>query len=60
MIDVDDLIALGRHAHLKTRQAKALIEEVQFALTKWPQFAAAAGISEESAGATSGYFRRFQ
>jgi serine/threonine-protein kinase HipA len=58
--ELNDLISLGRHAHLKTRRAKDVIAAVQSALTKWSEFAAAAGISEESASATSGYFRRFQ
>ena len=58
--ELNDLIALGRHAHLKTRQAKSLIEEVQSVLSKWPECAAAAGISEESAAVTRGYFRRLQ
>lgn len=56
--ELDDLIALGRHARLKRGRARTVIEAVQSALTKWAECAAAAGISDESAITTAGFFRQ--
>ncbi len=57
---LDDLIALGRHARLKTRRAKSVIESVQSALGKWQDCAAGAGISEKSAAVTARFFRQIR
>lgn len=56
---IEDLLALGRHAHLRTRQAKSIIEQVEAAALRWPQFAASGGVDEENASRIEDQFRKF-
>ena len=46
--DVDDLIALARVGAIKPARARTIIDEVAFAVRRWPEFAAEAGVSEDT------------
>lgn len=41
---MDDLHEAGRAASLKTRQIKSIVEKVQQAVARWPEFAETAGV----------------
>ena len=46
--DVEDLIALGETAGIKPAKARRIIEEVDASVGKWSDFAAIAGIDDET------------
>jgi serine/threonine-protein kinase HipA len=48
--DVDDLLALGKSAAIKTLRARDIIDEVAESVGHWLQFAAAAGVDDRTAG----------
>lgn len=44
---LDDLVALGNFADMKTRRAKSTIEQVYESVSQWATFAERAGVAEE-------------
>jgi len=57
--DLEDLLTFAEYCSIRTRQAKALIGEVETAVDRWPEFAAEAEVESERVDAISGSFRRF-
>ncbi len=47
--EVADFVACARNASLKRGRATAILREVQEAVSRWPEFAEAAGVPEHSA-----------
>ena len=47
--EVSDFVACARNASLKRGRAAAILGEVQEAVSRWPEFAEAAGVPEHSA-----------
>ena len=47
--EVSDFVACARNASLKRGRATAILREVQGAVSRWPEFAEAAGVPERSA-----------
>ena len=56
---LDDLLAFAEYCSIRTRQAKAIIREVEEAVERWPEFAAEAGLREERFEVVGASFRRF-
>jgi serine/threonine-protein kinase HipA len=56
---LDDLLAFAEYCSIRTRQAKAVIREVEEAVERWPEFAAEAGLREERFEVVGASFRRF-
>jgi serine/threonine-protein kinase HipA len=44
--ELDDLIALGASGGIKRARALAVVEEIDAAVARWPEFAAEAGVAE--------------
>ena len=56
---LDDLLALAKSAGIKAGQAKGFVGQVAEALSKWPVFAADAGVPERTVAKIKDTHRRF-
>jgi serine/threonine-protein kinase HipA len=52
-----DFEACGKAVSLRRGRARALVEEVRAAVTRWPEFAEAAGVPEASTKRVAGAHR---
>lgn len=57
--DLDDVLAFGRFADLKTTETKAIISDIKTAISKWPDFCSRANLSLEKHQQISQNFRIF-
>lgn len=57
--DLDDLLAFGKFADMKTIETKAIIREIETAISKWSECADRAGLSPEMAQRVTQGFRSF-
>ena len=47
--EFDDFVACAKNASLKRGRAAAILRDVQGAVSRWPEFAEAAGVPAQSA-----------
>jgi len=47
--ELEDLLAFGKFADLKTGETKSIIADIKWAMGKWQEFAGKAGVSEQMA-----------
>lgn len=57
--DFDDLLAFGKFADMKTVETKAIIREIEVALSKWSECTDRAGLAPEMAQRVTQGFRSF-
>lgn len=51
---LDDLLAVARHADIRSAKARSVIKQVLECVAQWPQFAEKAGVPEKYPGYTAG------
>ncbi|GAA0760104.1 serine/threonine-protein kinase HipA [Erythromicrobium ramosum] len=58
-IELDDLLTFGKFADMKTVETKAIIREIEIAISKWPEFCDRAGLAPDIAKRVTQGFRSF-
>lgn len=58
--DLDDLLAFGKFADMKTVETKAIVMDIKTAISHWANFCAMAGLKPDMAKRVSQSFRSFQ
>ncbi len=57
--ELDDLLTFGKFADMKTVETKAIIREIEIAISKWPEFCDRAGLAPDIAKRVTQGFRSF-